>query len=602
MKKNLVCLLTALAALTVCLSSAMAQGAPQQPTADGGPFPWQTLAVMGVVVLGLAALMLIWTLFKRQRDASNITPPDASPSATTESPVALPPNNLALPAYLASLDRDMPETLAVHLFMPVLLELRELHLQGLVDAHLCPARIMLTGGGCVLTQQNLPVSDEFLAPEQQRGGHGGMAADIYSACAILSYMVTFHSRLHQEAPLTSGHGNEQTPAFPQSDPSAQKFRAILAKGMAQSPEERYPSIQALIYALAPFNRAPVAHAPNTPASTGAHANQSTSSKATQSTDPGGSAAQSTPPNSAAQTDPPNNAPKRRAPSVLLIPVAVCLVMAVLIGLSVVKHNAPMEAVQAPDLASTDAAQQIRDDQLLQAEALMAQGTDKAFQQAESLLKELAQSGDASTVEALSALHYRWGLALMAQGRDVDALAQLKLAGDYADGATLRKSLTAAIYDQGLAAYRQKQYASAAQAFQAVSGYLRADDYAVVANAHLLENRAGVYDALLSLVGFADVNDLLLSEQTIAVQFLQGVWEGDGQTFSMELPEAPAYTFPCPAVDGYYIVEGIFHSSSGDGRDDGVPLFSITVMHQNCIQVYLSGVSRSYVLYRQQSPA
>ncbi len=593
MKKLIVSLLTALAALTVCLGSAMAQGAPQQPIVAADPVPWQTLAIIGVAVLGLAALMLILTLLKRQKAASSVTPSDASPSATTKASVALPPNAVALPAYLASLDRDMPEPLAVHLLMPVLLELRELHLQGLVDSHLCPARIMLTGGGCVLTQQGLPVSDEFLAPEQTQGGHAGVAADIYSACAILHYMVTFHSRLHQEDPLQSGDANKQKPINTRPESADQGFQAILAKGLAQSPGDRFPSIQALIYALAPFNRAPIAHARNVPASIGVQAFRPTPPNSAQHTVPGGSAAQPTLSKSS---------PKKRPRLALLLLVAVCLVTAVLIGLSIINHNAAMEAAQAPDLASTDVAQQMRDDQFQQMEALMAQGTDEAFQQAERLLKELAQSGDASTAEAQSALHYRWGLALMAQGRDADALAQFNLAGDYADGATLRKSLTAAVYDQGLAAYRQKQYASAAQAFQTVGGYLRSDDYAVMANAHLMEKRADVYDALIPLVGFEDVNALLVSEQTIAVKFLRGVWEGDGQTFSMEPSDAPAYTFPCPAVDDYYIVEGIFHSSSGDGRDDGVPLFSITVMHRNCIQVYLYSNNRSYVLYRQQRPA
>lgn len=139
--------------------------------------------------------------------------------------------------YLESFPDKLNPKTVTSLMMPAALMLRDKHLRGELSLKLSPKYIHVTYKGCTISdhcEDDGFVQERFLAPEQLSHRAAGIYSDIYAFCAIMQYMLS-------KASLMTGAGE------------LDDWLAVVEKGMAEVSEDRYASMQELIYALSPFN-------------------------------------------------------------------------------------------------------------------------------------------------------------------------------------------------------------------------------------------------------------------------------------------------------------------------------------------------------------
>ena len=508
-----------------------------------------------------------------------------------------------------------------------------------------------------------------------------MSADIYAACAILRYMITYQARMH----------GVSAPGAPGSP-----LEGILEKGLSEAPEARYHSMQELIYALAPFNRATEQEMPQADAAVQtAPAGETMEAPACADMLPreeqpaaaqGGEApligaaqamARITPEEASAQKK------KRRRIRAIAIPAAACALLAGVICYYVVNFNAAADAMRALDFETVDkrfhslplgktlfpkeavvaeacrlaqenayeeaqatletlpdeagldtlrkeiryrqahwcvqtqafdeavaifgalagyrdSAEQIPAAQYRQAGYLMERKNAEDFTKAERLLKQLGRDGYEPASARLPVLYYRWGQWLMGQEKPLDAYDKFQKAGEYDDAQAIVKEMTKIFYEQGIKDYHAGDYSAAGRYFRTIGDYQRSKSYSVLIGAHLSSSRAHCYENLRGLIGFEDAAALLVSEQGIAEKFLLGTWKGGGQTFTMKEGGDTVDSFPANEGRGYYYIEDgavKFYKNQGDDTNTKI-IYTIAVIHENCIQVRVTQNSKTYALYRQ----
>lgn len=142
-------------------------------------------------------------------------------------------DSLSLMGYISLLTQPLDASSVVSLLMPAALQLRDMHNSGLLFQNLCPACVTVTKDGCRLEKREGMPTEEFLSPERRGGAFAGIQSDIYAFCALL---------LHTTRAASSPAGE-----------SMALLESVIKKGLADSPEDRYASMQGLIYALSPLN-------------------------------------------------------------------------------------------------------------------------------------------------------------------------------------------------------------------------------------------------------------------------------------------------------------------------------------------------------------
>ena len=137
---------------------------------------------------------------------------------------------------------------AVSLFLPVAVELSNIHRAGSRYRRLSPETILLSGEEARLmrageTGRSDSFTDLFLAPEFFSGPGTSAASDQYSFFASLGYAVTGKQPyfLHRRKP--------DSIAFSKNDIEDDGLRAILNKGMSVRPKDRYKSMSEAAFAL-----------------------------------------------------------------------------------------------------------------------------------------------------------------------------------------------------------------------------------------------------------------------------------------------------------------------------------------------------------------
>ncbi len=146
---------------------------------------------------------------------------------------------LLLNDYLSSLENNIDAYTAVSLTMPILLYLRNKHNEGSVFLKLSPSRLTVTMDGCNLRDSEDIPTDEFISPEQSKGAFAGIRADVYGVCAILRHMLTYRNKDKSDEFI--------------ADPTTEGLIKIVSKGLLENPEDRFASMQELIFELSPFN-------------------------------------------------------------------------------------------------------------------------------------------------------------------------------------------------------------------------------------------------------------------------------------------------------------------------------------------------------------
>jgi len=182
--------------------------------------------------------------------------------------------------YLDRLGR-LPTVEAVHIVRQVCHALGAAHSSGIVHRDVKPENVFLAGANATVKVLDFGISKvaetsdgltktgtvmgtpDYMAPEQARGDRVDSRADIYAVGAILYRALTGRKPFEGSDPmailtavLTQEPERPSTlePRIPLS------LELIVQRTMAKMPNERFPSMEALEQALAPFD-APDAHLP-----------------------------------------------------------------------------------------------------------------------------------------------------------------------------------------------------------------------------------------------------------------------------------------------------------------------------------------------------
>ena len=169
-----------------------------------------------------------------------------------------------------------------------------------------------------------------------------------------------------------------------------------------------------------------------------------------------------------------------------------------------------------------------------------------------------------------------------------------------------------IYNYAVTQYQQSHVSESAKVFGLLSSdYQRTSDYLVLIEAHRLisndSNRVRIHysstkqsiaPALIKLAGFEDAGEMLLNDQEFAKAFLCGYWTGGGYYFNMKEDGHITYNVPYFEFGNYYRIEdGEVLLFPKDDNSNTKMLYKLTVISENCIEIFAAKNSRTYTLYR-----
>jgi len=162
------------------------------------------------------------------------------------------------------------------------------------------------------------------------------------------------------------------------------------------------------------------------------------------------------------------------------------------------------------------------------------------------------------------------------------------------------------YQEAITLYREGKPDKAKLVFSKLGDYLRAKDYLLLTEARdsWFEYRSlsgADMTKLKALIGFEDTAELLVEYDSLATDFLLGKWKGNGFYFEIT-QDAKSYHvgFNLPAYDfgDYYIFEGgRMLAFLKNDQANKKPFFRITVISEDCIEIYAYNGGETYRLYR-----
>lgn len=313
------------------------------------------------------------------------------------------------------------------------------------------------------------------------------------------------------------------------------WSAVVEKGLCENANDRYASMQELIHALSPFN---TANAGEVGFDFTAH-----KEKATQAT----------------------KSIKHPVRFGVLMGVAL-LVVGVMIYAGVNYSN----AVRAIDNEEFISARRYLDNLIV----------------AESLLPQQCEYVNAGV--------------LMEKGKYIESLRAFKLIrtkNTTPVPASIINQLIAQVYLDGIDAYRTGNRSSARECFIAVDRYQNSSSYLF-----LLDIKDDLYidsfDAqrLISLIGFADAEEIIMSKQDAAIEFLKGTWSDNSSGYYFSISSGSDntsnYNLPSTNPRGYYTISnGIYSVGS-------TKLFKFTILNRDAVSVLCYYNMRTYNLYRR----
>lgn len=195
-----------------------------------------------IAVVVLAVLSVAFVILKKKHKSSKR---DNTQSAVVET--------VSLQQFISKREQKLTAEEAVSLLMPVAIELRNFHNDGRPHLEINPKNITIKGDKATLSQ---PAGNEaaryasgYAAPEIYKGRSNGHLSDIYSFCAVLVYSMTGvapnNSLTREESGIVG--------VLPENNMIPNGIAGTIEKGMALSAENRFDSMQSLIYCLAPYN-------------------------------------------------------------------------------------------------------------------------------------------------------------------------------------------------------------------------------------------------------------------------------------------------------------------------------------------------------------
>lgn len=605
------------------------------PDSNGG-FLWVILAVAGAIVCIAIALTIVVGKKKRMAPVKSIVQP------------------VTLREYMESYPNGVGMNEAVAMLLPVALQLRDLHNNGSAHLQVSPNSITVGANGAMLAGATSAETDRYTsgyaAPEIYRGTSAGSLSDVYSFCAVLSYVATGKQPVNS---LSRADGECQENESDQIDSS---FRNVIHVGMALNPPDRVASMQEVIMKLSPYNVKPFT-------------------------------------NSAVLAVEEKEPKKREKPKTVAfskknaVVVAATFVLVILgtyfgcyMGARVCAGNgnfsvagkllfaSSITEIHDPKLVSyIDAGQLLigrnygeaksgfanlsgyRNADELAKEAdyrhAMQYADANEFDEAIGIMSELSQLGykDASTKlqeiqyrngayllyekhdykeaskifsqlskenfdgaeEMENETQYLWAIDLVENGAYTDAYKKFVSIRDYVDVEDCLDALSDLMYLEGQALYYAESFSEAKELFECISPYADSKKYIT-----LIDSRGysawidpeGTVKKLVDIFYFEDAAELLVSDTRIACYFLLGNWRTSNGSFyfKIEFSKKEGHRFWCsynlPAFGGSFTIKDGIYSVSNDSYNDK-PQYRLTLLTPDSMKVYCYKNGTTYTLYR-----
>ena len=535
--------------------------------------------------------------------------------------------SLPLTTYLGLLTQPLGASGVVALLMPAALQLRDMHNSGLVFQNLCPACVVVAKDGCRLEKREGTPTEEFLAPERRGGAFAGVQSDIYAFCALLLYTA-------RAADSPAGE-------------SLALLESAAKKGLADSPEDRYASMQELIYALSPLNGA-LPEAAKAPFAARKRAGAAPFRRPQPAGQRAAEIAASDTPDAAggpaelaiAVPEPPKRKPgpkiARIAAAGLIVAFAAYVCVNGVLAVNAMKELNFERAVQTYaripfasriDMPLTDyfaAAADTLDRKYAAAiqtfgglgdflNAKTAQqevcyrqahylAMHKKYEDAIAIYRRIASYKDST--EQITATMFLRACDKIALGEYRSAeeeLTALWQGGYEQAGAKLAEleSIKAGAYAEAVADYECGDNDEARAIFATLGDYERCEDYLVLLDAREGNNLGGISFALQCLIGFEDANELVLRYHDVAAEFLTGDWKGGSHYFRMKYDGHISYDLPWFSFGDYYRIEdGLVLVYPKDEYYNTKALFYITIIDYDTIRIFAYKNNTGYTLTRQ----
>lgn len=575
----------------------------------------------------LIAAVLLWLVFKNRKKQKHTSVVKRKKKSKKSASV------MTLQEFMEARGNPLTAYEAVSLLMPAAIQLRDLHDAGKVCLQIAPGTVTVADGTAFLPiaegNEAMNYTSGYAAPEVYRGRNSGNRADIYSFCALLVYTITGEhpenalERAETDAPLCnkkSAEGQARKEFTSDEAETAQRyeeeegavgntvpedFYRILEKGAAIDAEDRFETVQMLIYKLAPYN-------------TGEKVRENVSS------------------GSPKDTNVEKKAPKSSKRKVKYVIVGLLLLavitLATAAGVYYMKYNEAVELAKAGayseaektllfpwvteyhdaelddyihagmllenrryseaqqaflrlgayrDAASLEkesryrrAAQLADMNQFEEAIAMYTALQEESYKDAESLILDteykqaaywlyetedyeaayhafasLGKHGYDGADDMASEAMYLWACDLIDREEYFDAYEKLKKLKNRAEAKELLADLTDYLYTTGQTAYRAGSYQYAKKCFTTVSTYADSNKYLTlieVATATSYDDAQTFFDQLCDWIGFEDTGTLLALNSAFLEKFLLGEWESyDGRHYLKVNSDGIRYNLPVP---------------------------------------------------------
>ncbi len=197
-------------------------------------FPWLLVAV--ILAFAVCSIAIIVVVRKKKMNTPKQTDTETK--------------NVSLREYMSAHPEGIDLNNAVAMLLPVALQLRDLHNNGNAHLQVSPNTISVCENGAILAKATTVEADRYTsgyaAPEIYRGSSAGNLSDIYSFCAVLSYVVSGTQPINA---LTRTESDEIT-----NEDSI--FAQLINGGMALDATDRLNSMQEIIIKLSSYNTRP----------------------------------------------------------------------------------------------------------------------------------------------------------------------------------------------------------------------------------------------------------------------------------------------------------------------------------------------------------
>ena len=251
-----------------------------------------------------------------------------------------------------------------------------------------------------------------------------------------------------------------------------------------------------------------------------------------------------------------------------------------------------------DVKYRDAAEKIPETQFRKAVYMIDVTGDYA--NAINLLSSLKRQKFPGAEEMLQKAYFVYSLTKLEGGDLLAAYQFMEKADGYPGVREALSDLTDLLYNKGISEYRRGYYSSASTYFDKTLSYKDTDIYEEMILARYGYYSDERYDTLLQWIGFEDVNEILVCNQSYARAFLKGKWQNSKGVVKITVKADGSMTDGLPMIysSGYYYIENGTQYMSKKQNGESKPDKSYTIIDYNTIKVYCYKDKKTYTLYRK----